>query len=225
MRIRHLFTLSALALGACTGAGPELVPAPGVTALPAPSNSAMAEASGVRLEIKTDAWRGTPTDLGDNFTPVLVTVTNDGDKPLRIRYADYMLHGPTNEMYHALPPFKITDTVTEPITDVSSYRGFLIAPYLSPYYPRMRVFSNAFLFDELYFNRYYPSFVEIQLPTSDMIQKALPEGVLEPGGRVSGFLYFQDPEDEVGRVRLTHDLVTPDGQEFGRLEIPLETRN
>jgi hypothetical protein len=178
----------------------------------------------VRLDIKTDAWSGIPADLGDNFTPVLVTVTNDSDKALRVRYADFMLHGPASQMYHALPPFKITDAVTQPISDVTGYRGFLIAPYLSPYYPGMRVFSSPFLFDEVYFNRFYPSFVEIRLPTGDMIQKALPEGVLEPGGRVSGFLYFEDPEDEVGRVRLTHELKTPDGTTFGRLEIPLETR-
>ena len=55
MRIRHFIALSALALGACTGAGPELVPAPGVTALPASSNSAMAEASGVRHKNEVDA--------------------------------------------------------------------------------------------------------------------------------------------------------------------------
>jgi hypothetical protein len=95
---------------------------------------------------------------------------------------------------------------------------------LSPFYPNWTIYSDPFLFDTVYFNRYHPSFQTINLPTGDMIQKALPEGVVEPGGRVSGFLYFEDPDDDVGRVTLTHELTTPMGTKFGQIQIPLLTR-
>ncbi len=39
--------------------------------------------------------------------------------------------------------------------------------------------------------RYYPS----ERPSADVINQALPEGVLEPGGHVNGFLYFQKATD------------------------------
>lgn len=221
MRKRQLSAIVALLTVAACSRQPELVPAPG--AMPAPGDGAFAQAAGVRLEIDTDAWRGIPADLGDNFTPVLVTIRNDGSQDLRVRYADFVLKAPSGTMYHALPPFRIDDTVSEPI-DVRAYPGFMVAPYLSPFYPRWRVFNDPFLFDEVYFNRYYPTFVNIDLPTGDMIQKALPEGVVQPGGQVSGFLYFEDPDDDEGTVVLTQTLMTPSGSQFGTLEIPLETK-
>lgn len=38
------------------------------------------------------------------------------------------------------------------------------------------------------------------------MQKALPEGVLFPGGRVSGFLYFEGVAAGVDQVRLIADF-------------------
>jgi hypothetical protein len=53
-----------------------------------------------------------------------------------------------------------------------------------------------------------------------MIVKALPEGVLEPGGRVTGFVYFEEVED-VPRVRFVAQLVNAStGARFGTLTIP-----
>ncbi len=225
MQPRRIFTLLfTLALIACSRNKPELIPTPGETVQPAGPLSAAAEVAGVRTELNTDAWRGIPSDLGDHFTPVLVTLTNNNDQPVRVRYSDFVLVGPSNDVYHALPPFNISETVTEPITLERTYSGFLIAPYLSRYYPRARVLRDPFLFDDVYFRRYYPAFVEIQLPTGDMIQKALPEGVLEPGGRVSGFLYFEDPDDDVGRVTYTQSVVTTGGAQLGVIASPLDTK-
>jgi hypothetical protein len=223
MRIRQLtIGAAALAFAACASNDPELVPAPGT--LPAPNAGAHAMSEGVRLEIQGDAWEGMPADLGDNFTPVLVHVENNSANALRIRYNDFILRADDGTRFHALPPFRIDDTVTEPITDPLVYNRFLLAPYLSPFYPNWTIYSDPFLFDTVYFNRYHPSFQTINLPTGDMIQKALPEGVVEPGGRVSGFLYFEDPDDDVGRVTLTHELTTPMGTKFGQIQIPLLTR-
>ena len=67
-------------------------------------------------------------------------------------------------------------------------------------------------------------FRRFQLPTGDMVQKALPEGVLEAGGRVTGFLYFEDID--VGKddtATFVTDLVNAsNGETVGAIRIPLE---
>ena len=92
MQPNRIFTLmSSLALIACSRNQPELIPTPGATAQPAGRMSAVAEVAGVQTELQTDAWRGIPSDLGDHFTPVLVTLTNNNDQPVRVRYSDFVL--------------------------------------------------------------------------------------------------------------------------------------
>ncbi|HKY60237.1 MAG TPA: hypothetical protein VJP59_04420, partial [Gemmatimonadota bacterium] len=55
-------------------------------------------------------------------------------------------------------------------------------------------------------------FERVELPTSDMVSGALPEAVVEPGDRVTGFVYFVDDDDHVdldhaGRVTFQAELV------------------
>ena len=61
-----------------------------------------------------------------------------------------------------------------------------------------------------------------------MVQKALPEGVLEPGGRMAGVLYFENVDigdvngdDDMGRFSM--DLVDASTtRAIGTISIPLE---
>jgi hypothetical protein len=53
-----------------------------------------------------------------------------------------------------------------------------------------------------------------------MLDRALPDGVVEPGGRVGGFLYFQRLE-RPGPFTFSVDLVdAKTGQRFGAITIP-----
>jgi hypothetical protein len=53
-----------------------------------------------------------------------------------------------------------------------------------------------------------------------MLQRALPEGVVEPGGRVGGFLYFQRLEGP-GPFTFSVDLVdAKTGERLGVITIP-----
>jgi hypothetical protein len=66
---------------------------------------------------------------------------------------------------------------------------------------------------------YYPS----ERPSADVIASALPEGVLEPGGRANGFLYFQKATDRSERLDLAweaHDART--GNFVGTAHLPLQ---
>ena len=212
--------LAVVGLAACAPSA-GLAPAPG--AMPAPDGGVMAGSAGVRLDARPNAWRGIPANLTQQLTPLLVTITNDGTGPVRIRYSDFMLDAAAGKSYRALPPFNIHETVEAPLPE-PGFTRFAVAPYLSGWYPRMRVYADPFRFDDVYFNRYYPMFVQLQLPTGDMIAKALPEGVLEPGGRMTGFLYFERIDDHAGQMRLTQLLTAPSGQDLGRVEIPFQVR-
>lgn len=213
---------AAWSLSGC-GARSDLVPGPGAQpAPPGPGKGAVGSAHGVTIEARSDAWSGFPPNL-DRVTPLLVTIENDGRVPLRIRYNEFTLVSPsTGETYRAIPPFNIRGTEVEPITSLG-YSGFWVAPYYAPYYPGLRPYYGAFPFDRYYYDRYYPTWVDIELPTGDMIQKALPEGVLDPGGRVTGYLYFENVDRDAGVVQFTGELVSAaSGEQIGEIRIPFQ---
>lgn len=210
-----------LFVAAC-GQATNLTPAPGTQ--PAPSgvgSGAVASSAGVEIEARAGAWRGVPQTLEQEVTPLLVTITNNSDQPMLIRYSAFRLSGVNGKQFGAMPPFDIDEEVTETITvDAFPYTGFTVAPYLRRYYPRLTA-ADAFLLDRAFYSRMVPVFRTIRLPTGDMVQKALPEGVLAPGSRVAGFLYFEDLDDDVANVTFTADLLNASTQaSFGNISIP-----
>jgi hypothetical protein len=55
-----------------------------------------------------------------------------------------------------------------------------------------------------------------------MLNQALPEGVLQPGGHVSGFLYFHKLKESQGRVIFAQDVIEAETRErLATLRIPL----
>jgi hypothetical protein len=72
---------------------------------------------------------------------------------------------------------------------------------------------------------YAPPRIIEPLPTRDMVRKALPEGTLESGGSVDGFLYFPEVSDRAQHVELTARLVDANtGEAFGTLRIPFQVQ-
>jgi hypothetical protein len=58
-----------------------------------------------------------------------------------------------------------------------------------------------------------------------MIAEALPEGVLQDGGRVEGFLYFRGVLGREARVTLRFELTdAANDQPFGAVNVPLVVR-
>jgi hypothetical protein len=54
----------------------------------------------------------------------------------------------------------------------------------------------------------------------DLSARAFKDGIVAPGGRVSGFLYFREPSEDDG-LQLRIDLIdATDGTAFGVIEIP-----
>src|SRR5262245_66619822 len=85
-----------------------------------------------------------------------------------------------------MPPFAIDEDVTEQYTvRVFPYSGFAVAPYLRRYYPSL-ITADPFLLDRGFYDTMVPVFRRVRLPTGDMVQQALPEGVVAPGSKVAG---------------------------------------
>lgn len=218
-----LSALAALSLIACSGNRPDLAPAPGAQAAPSGRGSgATATVEGVTVEARAGAWNGMPRNLEAESIPLLVEITNNGERPLRLRYNEMQLVAPNGETFNAIPPYRVEGDVAENVDVRFRGTGFLIAPYLSRYYPLYDPFTGTFLYDRGYYDRFVPAAINVELPTTDMISMALPEGVLEPGGSITGFLYFEDVEDlDIPSVNFTVALVHAGSEErIGTVEIP-----
>ena len=122
----------------------------------------------------------------------------------------------------ALPPLEIEGSVQEPVQEAFGYRGFVGAPHYAGRYRHFPLHAGPYPYDPFYYDTYYDYWAEIDLPTQEMIGRALPEGVLEPGGYVQGWLYFEKVSDDASsRVVFRADLVDQaSGRTFGEVRIP-----
>ena len=195
-----------------------------------PEERGRASTAGVSLSVKADSWVGWPAPLTE-VIPLLVTVHNGSSMPVRIRYQEFQLVPPSGAARSALPPFDIRGAETTAVGTVGIVPGpypyvidgFLVAPYMSAFYPHLTPFAGPFLFDPVFYSTNYPVFLDIPLPTRDMVAKALPEGVLQPGGSITGYIYFQGDDVAGERATLRMDVVdASNGRMLGSARIPLE---
>jgi hypothetical protein len=189
-----------------------------------PEERATAAAAGITVTVVADRWSGTPARL-TQVIPLLVTIENRSATPVRLRYQDFALVAGPERWLTALPPFAIEGTEVVHLRDPYpwAYDGFFIAPHLARYYPFFTRFDGAFAYDPFFYSTYYPAFRRVSLPTGDMVQKALPEGVLRPGGRITGFLYFEHADFTGDRGTFVFDLIDARTlRRLGRIDTSLE---
>jgi len=215
------FFLSLLSLGFLTtncATRIALTPAPSVQEISEEGLVGVDTSEGVSVTINTTAWTGRPA-VKQEITPIKVRIQNEHGSRIRIRYNEFSLMSPSGKHYAALPPHAIDGTVA--ITPIIRWRDFRVAPYYRSVYPDLPYWSGPFGYDPNYHKRHY-GYWQLPLPTIEMREEALPEGTLEDGGEVGGFLYFEKVgKDEIG-VTFKNDLVDAgDGKTFGTISIPL----
>jgi len=239
-RLRKLSFIPLAAAATLLGCATEpiLVPGPGASRPAGTSEVAVAEVAGVRLWANGDAWKGTPSTLEEVLTPVQVTLENHSGRPIRIAYQDFSLLGGTGFRYAALPPFSLQGTAVSsalqpgavmpaayhpsravPIQPrFQSQRFWVARPYLG-FYPGFQSWPYEWALDPFYYDRWYASW-PTPLPTKDMLEEALPEGVVEDGGRIAGFIFFQQTgkESQVQLQFQAHDAKS--GQVLGTGSVP-----
>jgi len=208
----------------------QLVPAAGANEVG--YNAALTKVDGVQIRANGEAWPGI-RDVRNDVTPVHLTIYNNSKKPIRLRYDQLWLVDQDGVRYAALPPFRIRGSVVAnaygEMQPSFSYVGFDVAPAYEGVYPDLTV--TNFDFDEPsedeYDTLYYPYWgtVEADLPTPLMLRMALPEGVIKPGGRLDGYVYFQHVPENAGRVDLDMRLVNAANKApIATATIPFATR-
>lgn len=214
-------------------AGPTLKPAADARLVAGEPLAGASESAGVRVVVWAEAWQGRPEDLERKLTPLRVTIENTSDQPLRVRCEEFKLDSDRGVSQSPLPPLRIEGTVTEtadrPVyvpryakVPRFTHRGFYVAPCYAPYYSGLRPWGYPLPYDSFYFDTYYPRW-QIEPPTAEMIEMAIPEGVIEPGGQISGFLYFPEIAPELGRVTFKSELMRgQNGKRLGALEVPFQ---
>jgi hypothetical protein len=193
--------------------------------------SAVSNVEGVRVRVESDAWPAR-SRISLHVTPLRIRLTNQGERSVRVDYSDFSLVAADGTRYGALPPYRVEGTVSEPVLaeayaaldDPSfTYRDFVVAPYYAPIYPRLAVYPGSYFYDPVYVDRYYRYWATTAPPTPEMLARALPAGVLEPGGEVEGFLYFERVDPEHAAVVFRADLTSiSDGERFGEIRIPFD---
>jgi hypothetical protein len=229
--MRRPFSLLVVAgmLTACAETA-SLKPAPAARTVPGPGPATTVETvAGVSVQVTPKDWPG-DLPISEKVTPLKVNVSNNGNSRILIRYSEIRLVVPGGRTYAALPPQRIDAMVSVP-TMSPGYRpiarpgfrgtGFGVAPLYSPMYPGYPVAADPFPYDPTYYGHYGRAWETVELPTDAMLERALPEGSLEPGGSLEGYLYFEKVEPDVSRVRFRMDLLNAgQGKELGTVEIP-----
>jgi hypothetical protein len=177
--------------------------------------------AGVQIEARFDDWDGKPKHLDRTLTPVLVRIDNNGDRPMMVRFAKLALTDGSRR-YTVVPPFDVTRPITMEYTVARPYFpnwDFAVAPYLLRFYPGATPAAGKFEFDPAPYAA-QARFQNSKLPTADMVQRALPEGIVAPHGHVGGFVYFELAPVDRARLKFVAELVDPESQEVATATIP-----
>jgi len=208
----------------CARTVAELSPAPAATRVSGTGEGAMATVASVQVIARSKAWHWEPADLDNKVTPMLVELQNNSAKPVIIRYNHISLMDDAGNHFAVMPPYDIDGTLAESYTVRNPYYGFSrfsVAPYLSRWYPRFSRYDGEFAYDPAYYRPYYTRYVNVALPTPDMVQRALPEGVISPGGHAEGFVYFDAFHRGAKMLTLDVDIVDAvSGAVLGTARIP-----
>jgi hypothetical protein len=176
-------------VGACA-TEPALLPASGHASAIGRRSLAVESRSGVTVTADGSVWDSSPKKLATEVTPVWVTLQNATGRPLRVQYDEFTLRGASGAIYIALAPYALRAAEPSPVLEVPNggyFDKFQVAAYLAPFYPWLPVWNGPLPYGpSIYSVAWRPS-----LPTASMVDRALPEGVLESSGTASGFLYFQ----------------------------------
>ncbi len=189
MRVRPVFALLWLLMSACTT---SLKPAEHASRTPGDADVVESQEQGVRGLAQASAFPG-EAYIEAEVTPLHVKLFNESGHTLYIRYDSFRLEDADGKTYPAIPPHDVRGTVPQgqALPPSVGYSRFEIAPHYRGYYPWIDAYRGPFDYDIVYYDNTYGYWQSTaQLPTPEMLRRALPEGALLDGGDVEGFLYF-----------------------------------
>lgn len=213
--------LGASLMLAC-GHGGKLVPEKSAQVILGAETAAVAVVDGVRCSANGDAWQGTPKDLTSEVIPVKVRIKNNSGRPIALLYERFSLVGKKGRQYFPVPlvPIPADADSGRPLRPVYAAEKFFVAPKLRNVYRTLEPWPNPFDRNDVLYRRNYAKWGD-DLPSRDMLERGMPEGVLGDGGTISGFLYFDGAAAREDRLLFKADVNEGNGDErVALIEIP-----
>jgi hypothetical protein len=164
-------------------------------------DNAVVNFAGIRIMAEPGVWFG-PENDGKQIVPIRITIANNSEFPMLIRYSDFYIVGiETGNVYPALPPYffdpaEEADTVKAPgVTTSKNYfdcEKFGVAPYNAWMYPDLPEWTGMFTYERMFYNLYYQLWAKKKLySVNELVRSEIPEGVLLNNGFMHGFIYFE----------------------------------
>jgi hypothetical protein len=213
--------ITLLCVAGCAHTG-DLVPAPAAQQLAHERGTVVASDAGVRVILRPGAWHEDPPNLSDAALPLHVEILNQSSHSLALRYSALKLRAPALDYPPLAAAQLVKRTVLVKEDPLLLPRKGAEQPLGIPYPARSITVTKEP--EAPAYERYYAKRT-VALPTLDMIDRALPERVLQRGERASGFLYFDRLGPDVDQVCFTFDLIDPrSALTFGHIEAPFLVR-
>ncbi|HEY3444868.1 MAG TPA: hypothetical protein VGK67_00835 [Myxococcales bacterium] len=211
-----------LVVAGCVHYGAEFVPASGAQEVIGAKNTAVSTDAGVTVAVSGKRWSGHPDDLGALVTPMRVDITNRSGQPVRLSHDMFALVGAKGVTEQALSPFDIQRPGSGGYSG-GPYYGFG-GGYWGGYWGGWPGWGWGGYGGPWGYGGYWGPYYYYRepLPSHDMIQRALPEGVLADGGTASGYVYFPYVGEEAGQVQFKADVVSAKtDQQVAEITVPL----
>jgi hypothetical protein len=222
---RSLFLVVTVVAAASCGHG-RLAPGANAQLVPEVATAAVAVDSGVRVVASLGDAGGVAKELPDQVAPIKIRVVNHGTRPVSILYDRFSLEGTRGHRYHVVPAVPLTHATLlaglGPLQPIFSSSNFEVAARYHDIYPSLDV-SPSPLPREQAGDDARASLWTGAAPNREICRMELPEGVLGPGGEITGYLYFEDPTRSETALTLVANLVSQqNGDTVASIKIPLQ---
>ena len=211
-------------LGASGCGHGALVPAPSAQVIAGAPKAAYSENDGVGCSADVGAWPEGGRQPPAEVVPVKVRIRNKSGKAIRLLAEDFVLVGKSGHKYRPIPVLPLDGGSLSPLNPIYGSSKFYVAPRFHDAYPTLEPWSTRLERDDALYERQFHRWGK-ERPTTAMIRMALPEGVLDDGGLISGFVFFESPLDDEDRVTFQADFAQGDGSAtVASVEIPFRVR-
>ena len=184
---RLLLLILAAGAGLAACAQPALVPD-----VPGAAGPILQEMPGLQVAVEAGAWNARPGSLTDAVLPLLVTLSNTGDRPVAVSRQDFALLDQANRQYSSIHPADVAA-----MFGGGGGSGVAVSPSVGFGGSSGGWGNRSFVGGGLGF-----TFGSWGTDARDIIPLALADGPIQPGAAVRGFLYFPRPAPESQEVRL-----------------------
>lgn len=206
---------------------PDLVPKDGGANILSETETITVDS--VKVTVSSDAWTGDP-EIKKKVTPLMLSIENENEQPIQVTYDNISLVSEDGDVYHGLPVYDVkgeienmilADTNALVVESEIDYERFYLYPLYNPIYTDMPLAESEFYEEPGYYKEYYKRWPGDNLPTEEIKNKALPEGILTKGGTLSGFVYFEKVDPDLETVTFKTNLINAEtNQVFGTVELP-----